>query len=202
MKKFVLIAVFFYIIAGGAAAQQITTSQFEGYWILNYNGEEIPEIVFFGNVMMIGITHGEDVLYIGSSFTHANQVINFADELDMPYRLSGAVLTLNIEGDEFQYIRATGINSPLEGIWEVKGGAGFSFDDTTHFLFTNDIMAIGHHESNDYGGYFGYKIRFVGNTINPLYQEFEELTFNYRLSGGSLSLISNENDFWELVKIY
>jgi len=210
MKKLVLLFATFCVLAGAAGAQQIRKSPFEGHWVWDGRGEDDPdyiELVFFGNVML-GMDDEEYPVYEGWPFTFTGSTITIGDDdYEWRYRLSGNTLTITDEYDDrYSYTKAAVARNPLEGIWKVTGGAGFDPGDEYYLLFTGDIMAEGDREDFD-----GYKMEFRGKTFHPsrIYlgddaseKDLAEESFEYRVSGRSLTLVDSDGDEIRLTKVY
>ena len=201
MKRALLLIALCCILAGTAGAQQIKTSPFEGAWVWDGKGEEHPEfdeMIFFGNVMLIIFNEG----YIGVVFSFTDQVIicgEGRETVRMPYRLSPGSIILELDGEDFTYIKFRSMTSPLEGIWRAtEYKEDEELEEIEYILFTRDIMAF-----NAKGGYIGFRIDFKGDALYPEHEELQMFAFKFKVSGRNLTLNRHDDDAMiKLVKVY
>lgn len=142
MKRFAILLVCFVFAAalGAQNMQDITKSPLEGFWFLESEDYGGSELVFFGNVMLLGFQEE----YEGIIFTFDSQTLYFPEtDEEWHYELSGNRLNITTETDERLSFTRTAVKaSPIEGIWEITGGTFFDPDeieDGFFFIFTETL---------------------------------------------------------------
>ena len=211
MRKLVLILALFCVFAGAATAQQ-AAGQFEGRWVSDGTGDyDFNEIIFFGDVMLFSFYVFGEEHFTGFNFSHSDEHIYLLGTYDdedswrMPYRLSGDLLSIVFDDDEewSSFIKNPQTKrSSLEGFWKVINITNpdlFLGEIVSHFLFTQDIMVF---RVTAFGYFIGFRVRYDGQNIIALSEEFEEYNFYYRLQGNSLLLVTEYDERIELVRVY